>query len=172
MDKSEDFISKYLTKPNKDGGYKIHEPRLEASRTSDLNELSAFQNHNDWVVRAAAAQNPNCTPAHLDKALDDEHVYTKEYAAHHPNATKENIDKALNDKSYNVRRSAALNPNATSEHLDKALSDKDWSVRTGVLDNPNCTKEHFDRALNDTAAIVSLAASKSPYYKKFYPSGH
>ena len=172
MNNSEDFISKYLTKPNKTGdGYKLYAIHHEAETTSDLDELSALQNHKDSSVRSNAAQNPNCTPAHIDKALNDESDNVRANAAANPNATSSHLDRAINDDHRYVRSSAARNPNATKEHLDKAFGDE-YSVRQAAASNPNCTKEHLAKALGDDHYYINVTATKNPNYKKFFPNGH
>ena len=146
MNNSENFINKYLSKPNKTGGYKLNDINKEAETTSDLDDLSELQNHDDVIIRAHAARNHNCTSAH--------------------------IDKALNDSSGLVRQCAALSHNATKEHLDKALNDEDVDVRDYAAENPNCTKEHLIKALNDRNLYIRRSAKRNPNYKKFFPNGH
>ena len=111
MSKLEEFIDKYLSKPNKEGGYKINDSEQEASSTSDLNDLSVFQNHSYYDVRFAAISNPNCTSAHIDKALNDDDREVRALAAMHPNATPAHINKALDDDDWVVRSSAKFNKN-------------------------------------------------------------
>ena len=167
------FIDKYLSKPNKEGGYKLNDPEQEAKRTSDLNDLSAFQNHDDFVIRSCAANNPNCTSSHLDKALDDKNSYVRACAAKHPNCSSENISKALDDKDSSVRSYAAQHSNATKENLDKALDDAVPYVRSRAATNKNCTKEHLSKAMDDMSGYdVRRSAWQNPNYKKFFPSGH
>ena len=147
MNKSKDFIRRYLSKPNKTGdGYKLYDINKEAKTTTDLGELSEFQNHRDYSIRVASTMNPNCTSDHLDRALNDSQLY--------------------------VRIHAASNPNATKENLDKALSDDHWMVRSNAAENPNCTKEHITKALNDDNWVVKSNAKDHPNYDRFFPNGH
>ena len=128
----------------------------------------------DYFIKQSAIRDAGCTPANIDKALDD-NIPPKNanispnyfrnisiLAIERQNASPANINKALNSTHPHVREKAASHQNANEDNINKALNDASGMVKLNAISNPNATPANIDKALDSNMFFVRYESIKHP----------
>ena len=115
---------------------------------------------NDYVVRSAVAENPNC-PSFLLTELASDDYFGRLSAAESVNCPKDLLAKLAVDNECEVRITIAKKQNIPAEILIKQAEDEKPKVRYAVAKNTNCPAEVLVKLASDKYNLIRCAVAEN-----------
>ena len=138
---------------------------VDVAETADTSMLlyEVLARGDDPEVRSAAASNPNCTEATIQRFVVDDDPDVRTAAAANPVCTEATIQRFVVDDDPDVRTAAASNPNCTEATIQRFVVDDDPDVRTEAAANPVCGSDLLSEFVRRPDAWdLKLGVAKNP----------
>ena len=138
---------------------------VDVAETADTSMLlyEVLARGDDPEVRSAAAANPNCTEATIQRFAVDDDPDVRSAAAANPNCTEATIQRFAVDDDPDVRTEAAANPVCGSGLLSEFVRRPDaWDLKLGVAKNPSAPWQMLEILVMHGETLVHEAIASNP----------
>ena len=132
-------------------------------------ELAKRAKSKDPMWRIKVAKDHDTHPTTLDELSQDDNWLIRAAVAENPNVSQHALEALSEDDNWVVQHRVAKNTETPDEVLDKMSKSDDWRVRVGVTENLNAPDDILKSLADDANEEVRNSAKETLEVKSYTP---